>query len=310
MPFNLTVLVPCFNERENVRPVYERIAKAVAQIQDVKWRVLFIDNCSTDGTQAELRNLAAGHAEVQVILNNRNFGHVRSPYHGLLEAGGDAVVVLAADLQDPPELIGEFVRLWREGNEVVVGQKTNSAERPLFFAMRKLYYRMLRRLAEVDLMENVTGFGLYSRTAIDGLRSLDEPSPYMRGLISELGFKVARVPYAQPLRERGLTKNNFYTLYDVAMLGITSHSKVPLRMAALAGLMGSAVSFVAGMCYLVYKLIYWDRFAMGLAPLVVGLFFLGSVQLFFLGIIGEYVGAIYTRVSKRPHVIERERINF
>jgi glycosyltransferase involved in cell wall biosynthesis len=307
---HITVLTPCYNEQENVRLLYERIMAACSICQGLTYNHLFVDNASTDKTVAELRLIAAEDPRVRVIVNKRNFGHVRSPYHGLLQARGDAVIVMASDLQDPPELIPEFVRLWNEGNEVVVGQKTNSAESPLLFAGRKAYYRLLKRVADVELLENVTGFGLYSRKVIEDLRALDEPYPYLRGLVSELGYKIARVPYAQPLRKRGITKNNFYTLYDVAMLGITSHSKVPLRLATMLGFAMSAVSFTVGLAYLVYKLVYWDRFALGVAPVIIGLFFFASVQLFFIGIIGEYIGAIYTRVNKRPHVLERERINF
>lgn len=306
----ITILTPCFNEEGNLTALRSRLAKAMEQIQGVSYEHLFIDNASTDGTLSELRTMAAADPSVKVIVNNRNFGHVRSPYYGLLQAPGDAVVVVAADLQDPPELITEFVHLWRGGSEVVLAQKTNSAESPAFFIVRKLYYRLVKHLADVDLIENVTGFGLYSRKVIEDLRGLDEPYPYVRGLISELGYSIARVPYTQPLRERGITKNNFYTLYDVAMLGITSHSKVPLRIATMCGFVASALSFLIGLLYLAYKLVYWDRFALGVAPVVIGLFFFASVQLFFIGIIGEYIGAIHTRVSSRPLVVERERINF
>jgi glycosyltransferase involved in cell wall biosynthesis len=307
---HITVLTPCYNERDNVRILYERIRSACSSCQGLTYEHLFIDNASTDKTVAELRLIAVADPRVRVIVNKRNFGHVRSPYHGLLQAKGDAVIILASDLQDPPELIPEFIRLWDEGNEVVVGQKVNSEESPLLFAGRKAYYRLLKRVADVELLENVTGFGLYSRSVIEDLRALDEPYPYLRGLVSELGYRIARVPYAQPLRQRGMTKNDFYTLYDVAMLGITSHSKVPLRLATMLGFAMSAVSFTVGLGYLVYKLVYWDRFALGVAPVVIGLFFFASVQLFFIGIIGEYIGAIYTRVNKRPHVLEKERINF
>ncbi len=280
------------------------------QLPAVSYEHLFIDNASTDGTQSELRKLAAEDPTVRIIFNQRNFGHVRSPYHGLLQARGAAVIVIASDLQDPPELIPEFIRLWIEGHAVVLGQKKNSAESSLFFAVRRAYYRLVKRLADVDLLENVTGFGLYDRTVIEGFRALDDPYPYVRGLISELGYSVALVPYDQPRRIRGKTKNNLYTLYDVAMLGITSHSKVPLRLATMLGFAASALSFLVGLGYLVYKLAFWERFALGMAPVVIGLFFFASVQLFFIGIIGEYIGAIHTRVSKRPLVVEKERINF
>ena len=281
----------------------------MAAFPEIEYRHLFIDNASEDGTQMKLRCLSLEDPRVQVIINRRNFGHVRSPYYGLLQATGDAVIVLASDLQDPPELIPDFIRLWREGNPVVLGQKKDSAESPMFFAVRKAYYRLVKRLADVDLLENVTGFGLYDRKVIEAFRSLNEPYPYVRGMISELGYPVALVPYDQPLRTRGFTKNNFYTLYDLAMLGITSHSKVPLRLATMLGFASSAVSFLVGLVYLVYKLVYWERFALGVAPVVIGTFFFASVQLFFIGIIGEYIGAIHTRVNNRPLVIEKERIN-
>jgi glycosyltransferase involved in cell wall biosynthesis len=306
----ITILTPSRNERENVRPLHDQIRGAITQLSGLSFEHLFIDNASTDGTQNELRKLAAGDPSVKIILNQRNFGHVRSPYHGLLQAPGDAVIVMAADLQDPPEMIPELVRLWREGNQVVLGQKKNSAEPRLFFVVRKAYYRLVKRLADVDLLENVTGFGLYDRKVIEAFRALDDPYPYVRGLISELGFPVALVPYEQPHRARGRSKNNFYTLYDVAMLGITSHSKVPLRLATMLGFAAAALSFVVGLIYLVYKLVFWQRFALGVAPVVIGLFFFASVQLFFVGVIGEYIGAIHTRVTKRPLVVEKERINF
>ncbi len=337
-PGHITILTPCRNERENVGPLHERVRSVMAAFASenegesargrksesesrgergtagaegkLEWEHLFIDNASTDGTLDELRRLAAADSRVKIIVNQRNFGHVRSPFHGLLQAGGDAVIVIAADLQDPPELIPEFIRKWREGFPVVVGQKTNSQESALFFTVRRAYYRLVKNLAEVELLENVTGFGLYGRTVIEAFRALDDPYPYVRGLICELGYPVARVPYEQPRRLRGVTKNNFYTLYDLAMLGITSHSKVPLRLAAMLGFAASLASFCAGMVYLLYKLIFWQRFALGVAPVVIGLFFLGSVQLFFIGIIGEYLGAIHTRVTKRPLVVEKERIGF
>ena len=305
----LTVLTPCFNEVANVGVLAERVAAALAD-QSVDYRHVFIDNASTDGTGEALRALAAQDPRVAVILNQRNFGHVRSPYHGLLEAPGDAVIVMAADLQDPPELIPEFLQKWREGYRVVLGQKLNSEESWLFFNLRRSYYKLVKRLADVDLVENATGFGLYDRTVIEQLRALDEPYPYVRGLVCELGYPIARVPYAQPQRKRGITKNNFYTLYDVAMLGITSHSKVPLRLATMVGFSASALSFAVGFAYLVYKLIFWERFALGIAPVVIGLFFFASVQLFFIGILGEYLGAIHTKVTKRPLVIEKERIGW
>lgn len=306
----ICIVSPCYNERENVRLLYDAVQSEMANLPDVGYEFLFIDNASSDGTEFELRKLAEEDPKVRVIFNQRNFGHVRSPYHALLQASGDAVIVMASDLQDPPILIREFVARWREGYAVVLGQKNKSAEAALFFAFRGVYYRLVKRLADVELLENVTGFGLYDRKAVEAFRSLEDPYPYVRGLISELGFPVALVPYEQPRRQRGFTKNSFYTLYDVAMLGITSHSKVPLRLATMLGFAASALSFLVGLAYLIYKLVFWNRFALGVAPVVIGLFFFASVQLFFVGIIGEYIGAIHTRVTKRPLVVEKERINF
>lgn len=305
----LTVLTPCFNEVSNVGLVAERVAAALADPL-IDYRHVFIDNASTDGTVERLRTLAGKDSRISVILNQRNFGHVRSPYHGLLQASGEAVIVMAADLQDPPELLPDFIKKWHEGYPVVMGQKIQSEESWLFFTLRRGYYKLVKCLADVDLIENATGFGLYDRKVIEALRSLDDPYPYVRGIVCELGYPIARLPYEQPKRKRGITKNNFYTLYDVAMLGITSHSKVPLRLATMLGFAASGLSFVVGLAYLVYKLVFWDRFALGIAPVVIGLFFFGSVQLLFIGILGEYLGSIHTKVTKRPLVVEKERINW
>lgn len=306
----LTILTPCYNEVLNVGSLHKQVSAILLSFGQEEYAHLFIDNGSTDDTQKVLRQLSEEDPRIKVILNQRNFGHVRSPFHGLLQAPGDAVIVMAADLQDPPELIPEFIKKWKEGYPIVVGQKVNSEESWLFFTLRRAYYKLVKKLADVELLENVTGFGLYDRKVIEAFRALDDPYPYVRGLISELGFPVARVPYEQPKRKRGITKNNFYTLYDVAMLGITSHSKIPLRLAAMLGFALSVLFGLSGVGYLVYKLIFWDRFPVGMAPVVIGLFFFASVQLFFIGIIGEYIGAIYTKVTKRPLVVEKERINF
>jgi glycosyltransferase involved in cell wall biosynthesis len=290
--------------------VRDQVREVLSKLHGVTYEHVFIDNASSDGTQEELREIAAEDSAVKVIINQRNFGHIRSPFYGLLQVRGEAVIVMAADLQDPAALLPDFLRIWNEGKLVVLGQKANSAEASLLFAVRKTYYRLVKRLADVELLENVTGFGLYDRKVVEALRALDDPYPYVRGLISELGYPVSLVPYEQPRRHRGFTKNNFYSLYDVAMLGITSHSKVPLRLATMLGFATSALSFLVGLAYLIYKLVFWNRFALGVAPVVIGLFFFASVQLFFIGIVGEYIGAIHTRVSKRPLVVEKERINF
>ena len=309
MPF-ISVVTACYNEEENVREVYERVREVVESLPGYTYEHVFIDNASKDRTVEILREIAGSDKRVKVIVNTRNFGHIRSPFHGLLQASGEAVISIVADLQDPPDMIRDFVSLWEQGNKVVMAVKTQSEESRIMFAVRRSYYRLLRRLSDVDLAEQFTGFGLYDRQVMDALRGLNEPYPYFRGLIAELGFAGTKVEYLQPKRKRGFTKNNLYTLYDMAMLGMTSYSKIPLRMATFLGFGMAALSGLAGLFYLVYKLVYWNRFELGLAPLVVGLFFFASVQLFFLGILGEYVASVHTYVQRRPLVIERERINF
>lgn len=306
----ISVITPTFNEADNVEVVYQKVAEEFSRQPFYAYEHIFIDNASTDATPAILRRLAAQDSRVKVIFNLRNFGQIRSPYHAYMQAKGDAIISIAADLQDPPELIPKFIELWEQGYRVVLAQKTTSEESRLLFCLRTLYYRTVRRLADVELLEHVTGFGLYDREVIERFRDLNDPYPYVRGLISEFGYPVARVPYHQPQRRSGVTKNNFYTLYDMAMLGLTTHTKIPLRLATMLGFGMSIVSLLVGMWYLVMKLLFWDRFQLGLAPLIVGIFLFSSVQLLFLGVVGEYVGAIYTQVYKRPLVIERERINF
>jgi polyisoprenyl-phosphate glycosyltransferase len=306
----ITVVTPCYNEEDNVEELYRQVRDVLAGIDGISYQHLFIDNRSTDATADILRRLAAADSRVQVILNTRNFGHVRSPYHAILQAEGDAVITMAADLQDPPEMIREFIRHWREGAKIVAGVKPNADESGAMFAIRRLYYSTVARIADVKLIQNFTGFGLYDRQVIEALRRIDDPYPYARGLIAEIGYDVVQIPYNQPRRKRGITKNNFYSLYDVAMLGITSHSRMPLRIATMAGFALSALSLVVSIAYLLLKLLFWSQFPFGVAPVIIGVFFFASIQLFFIGLLGEYVGAILTHVQRRPLVFERERINF
>jgi polyisoprenyl-phosphate glycosyltransferase len=306
----ISIVTPCFNEEGNVEDLHTQIIQVMSELPGYEFEHIYIDNASTDGTVPILRRLAATDSRVKVILNARNFGHIRSPFYGILQAHGDAVICMSSDLQDPPSLIKDFVRKWEEGFKAVLGVKTRSKETRLMFLLRRLYYRVLRKLSEVPLVENFTGFALYDQQVVEILRQIDDPYPYIRGLIAEIGFKAAKVEFVQPKRKRGITKNNFYTLYDMAMVGFTSSTKIPLRLATILGFITAAVSFLIGLFYFVYKLIYWNSFTTGLAPLIVGLFFVGGVQLFFLGIVGEYIGAIYTQVRRRPLVIEKERINF
>ncbi len=306
----ISIVTPCYNEELNVEPLYARVKEIFRNLGAYEYEHIFIDNDSSDGTREILRRLAAADRNVKVIFNTRNFGHIRSPYYAFTLTSGDAFVALSADFQDPPELIEAFLRKWEEGYKVVLGVKTNSGETGLMFGLRTLYYDIINSLAEVKIVKNNTGFGLYDRRVAEELRKLDEPYPFFRGLVAELGFETAKVEYFQPERKRGLTKNNFYTLYDIGILGIINHSKVPLRLAVFAGFFFAAVSLLAALSYLVYKLVFWDSFSVGMAPVVIGLFFFASVQLIFLGVIGEYIGAIYTQTLKRPLVIEKERLNF
>jgi len=309
----ISVVSSAYNEQDNVEELYKRVKEQFEKFGGkYEYEQIVLDNASKDNTLQKLKEIAARDKNFKVIANARNFGHIRSPYYGILQCRGDAVIYLASDLQDPPELIPEFIKKWEEGNKVVLGQKTKSKEPAFFFTMRKLYYKLLNAMNDsgADLIQNCTGFGLYDKAVVDKLREIDDPYPYLRGLIAELGYQKAAVEFQQPLRKQGLTKNNFYTLYDNAMIGFINHSKVPLRIATFLGFILSGISFLLGLVYLVIKLIWWYRFPAGAAPVLIGVFFLGSLQLFFLGVIGEYVGMILTQVMKRPLVIEKERINF
>jgi polyisoprenyl-phosphate glycosyltransferase len=306
----ISIVTGCFNEEGNVRDLYEQVRSVIEQFPQYDYEHIFIDNCSTDRTVDILREMAAADKRVKIIVNARNFGHIRSPFHALLQASGEAVISIVADLQDPPALIADFLRKWEEGYKIVVGVKKGSDEAKPMWAVRKLYYKIISSLSEIELIRNFTGFGLYDKRVIDILRSVHDPYPYFRGLICDIGFERAEIDYVQPVRKRGITKNNFYTLLDMAMLGMTNHSKVPLRIATVAGFLLAVLSLLAGIGYAVYKIVFWQSFQVGVAPLVIGLFFFSSVQLIFLGVVGEYVGAIHTQVLNRPLVIEKERINF
>ena len=306
----ISIVSGCYNEAGNVEELVARVRKEMSAFPGYDYEQILIDNASTDGTQEILRQLAAEDSRIKVILNARNFGHIRSPYHGMLQASGDAVIFLVSDLQEPPELIPQFIKEWELGSKAVVGIKDSSSESPLFFYIRRLYYGLVDRLADTKTIQNFTSFGLYDRAIMDYCRNLGDPYPYFRGLIAEIGLPVKKISYHQPLRKRGFTKNNFYTLYDIGMLGITNFSKIPLRLAAMLGFATSILSLLVALGYLVCKLLFWYRFPMGTAPMMIGLFFFGSVQLFFIGILGEYIGAIHTQVMKRPLVVEKERLNF
>jgi len=310
MTIFISVVSPCYNEEENVEELYQRVKAVFDALPEYSYEHLFIDNASTDSTVAKLKQIAAIDPNIKVIVNIKNFGQVRSPMHALMQTKGDAVIGIVSDLQDPPELIPALLEKWREGYMAVLGVKKGSEESRIMYGIRTFYYKVLKLISEEEQIVNATGFGLFDREIIEMVRSLDEPLPYFRGLIVELGYPRALVEYTQPARKRGFTKNNFFSLYEMAMLGITSYSKVPLRMATFFGFGAALLSFLVGMFYFIYKLLFWQNFSLGLAPVAVGLFFFGSVQLFFLGMLGEYIGAINTKVTKRPLVIEKERINF
>ena len=306
----ISVVTACFNEEENVEEIYTQVKAVMTAFPQYRYEHIFIDNSSTDSTVAILKQLAASDRNLKIIVNTRNFGQVKSPFYAMVQAKGDAVITIVADLQDPPELIAEFIRQWESGYKIVIGVKKQSEESGIVFSLRCMYYNLLTRLSDIELVKNFTGFGLYDRDVMDVLRSIEDPNPFPRGLICDIGYERGVVEYKQPQRKRGITKNNFYTLYDIGMLGITNHSKIPLRLATISGFVLAMLSLLVAVIYLVYKLIFWNRFQAGAAPIVIGLFFFSSVQLFFIGVLGEYIGAIYSQVLKRPLVVEKERVNF
>lgn len=309
----ITLVSSCYNEALNLDELYTRVTAQFEALKDkYTFEYILADNASTDGTADKLRALAARDKRFKIILNSRNFGHIKSPFHAVRCAQGDAVIMLASDLQDPPELIAQLLEKWEAGNQVVLLKKRSSDENGLMFRLRKLYYYLLAKMTDngVDLALNCTGSGLIDKRVADVLRSIDDPYPYYRGLVCEAGFNRAYLLFDQPVRKHGVTANNFYTLYDMAMTGIVKNSKFPLRVMALGGFLCSLLTFGVAVFYLIWKLVYWNTFSMGIAPLIISVMFLGSVQLFCLGLLGEYIAAIYTRVDKKPLVIEKERINF
>ena len=306
----ITVVTPCYNEEGNARELYTAVRRVFEGMPQYRYEHIFIDNASKDATAEILRALAAADENVKVILNARNFGQIRSPYHALLQAQGDAAIVMACDFQDPPEMIPTFIERWESGYRIALGVKESAEEHGFFYAVRARYYSTLARISDTQIVQQATGFGLYDRAVINALREIDDPYPFFRGLLAEIGYPIAQIPFRQPLRKRGVSSQNFYTLYDIAFLGIVSHSKVPLRLATMLGFALSAFTLLVAIAYLLYKLLFWNSFQVGIAPVVIGFFFVSSVQLLFIGIVGEYIGSIWTQVRKHPHVFERERLNF
>ena len=307
----VSVVVPCFNEEENIDAMRHAVEETFARdLPEYDYDIIFIDNDSTDRSREIIRNICGEDKKVKAIFNAKNFGQNNSPYYGVLQSDGDAAVLLACDFQDPVEMIPKLAEGWEEGYRIVIGIKTSSRESRLMYTLRSWYYKLIKKFSAVDQIEHFTGFGLYDRQFIEVLKQLDDPTPFLRGIVAELGFKRKEIPYEQPQRRAGKTHNNFYTLYDAAMLSVTSYTKVGLRLATFVGAVCAAISFLVGVIYLIYKLIYWDRFAAGLAPLLISVLFLGSALLFFIGFLGEYVLTINQRVMKRPLVVEEERINW
>jgi glycosyltransferase involved in cell wall biosynthesis len=305
----ISIVTPCYNEEENVEELHRRVA-AVMVTLPYDYEHIYIDNASADDTANIIKGIIFKDDRVKLIVNTRNFGHIKSPYHGILQSDGDACILIASDLQDPPEMIVEFINKWEKGYKTVLAVKPESEESSSMFFLRKTYYKFITRISEVPLINNTTGAGLFDRVVINILRDIQDPYPYFRGLLSEIGYPIATVPFKQPRRQRGITKNNFYTLYDIAMLGITNHSKVPLRLMAMSGFLLSFFSLLVAFGFLIAKLIFWNSFQLGAAPMLIGIFFFGAVQTFFIGVLGEYVASIHTQVRKMPLVVESERVNF
>jgi glycosyltransferase involved in cell wall biosynthesis len=307
----ISVLIPCYNEQENVVLLSNEIVKIFENdLSTYDYELLFIDNCSTDNTRPLLREICKKNQKIKSIFNAKNFGQFNSPYYGMCQTTGDCTIGICADFQDPVELIPVFVKEWETGYKIVSGIKTRSKENIIIRFLRTCYYKIIRKMSHIEQIEHFTGFGLYDKSFIDVLRNLHDPIPFLRGIVAELGFQRKDIQYEQQKRRAGKTKNNWYTLYDAAMLSFTSYTKSGLRIATIVGFITAGLTFIASLIYFVYKLLFWDSFSAGIAPLILGVFFLGSLQLFFIGFIGEYVMSINTRLMNRPLVIEEERINF
>ncbi len=307
----VSILIPCYNEEENVVPMSEAIAELfTGQLSDYDYELIYIDNDSNDNTRPLLRSICAQNPKIKAIFNAKNFGQFNSPYYGILQTTGDCTISMVCDFQDPIDLIPQYLEEWEKGYKIVIGIKTSSRENPIMYHLRGLYYKFVKKFSDVEQIEHFTGSGLYDRDFVEVLRSLKDPTPFLRGIVAELGYKRKEIPYEQPKRRAGKTHNNFYRLYDAAMLSITSYTKIGLRLCTFLGILCGIISAIIGIIYLVWKLVCWDSFAAGTAPILIGMFFLGALQLFFIGFIGEYILSINQRVMNRPLVVEEERINF
>lgn len=307
----VSILIPCYNEEENVVPMSEAITDLfTTQLTQYDYELVFIDNDSHDNTRPLLRQICANNSHVKAIFNAKNFGQFNSPYYGMLQTTGDCTIGMCCDFQDPIELIPQYLAAWEEGYKIVIGIKTSSKENPIMYHLRGIYYRIIKKFSDTEQIEHFTGSGLYDKEFIQVLRDLKDPTPFLRGIVAELGYRRKEIEYEQPKRRAGKTHNNFMSLYDAAMLSFTSYTKIGLRVATFLGIVCGTISFIIGIVYLIMKLVWWDKFAAGIAPLTIGMFFLGSVQLFFMGFLGEYIMSINKRVMNRPLVVEEDRIGF
>lgn len=311
MKKTISILIPCYNEEENVVPMSEAIVHLFeTELTQYNYELVFIDNDSQDKTRELLREICSKNANIKAIFNAKNFGQFNSPYYGILQTTGDCTISMVCDFQDPIELIPQYIREWENGYKIVIGIKTSSKESKIMYFLRSVYYKMIKKFSDVEQIEHFTGSGLYDKSFVDVLRNLKDPKPFMRGIVAELGFKRKEIPYEQPQRRAGKTHNNFYTLYDAAMLSITSYTKIGLRLATFAGCGVGIISLLVALVYLIMKLVMWNSFQAGMAPILIGMCLLGSIQLFFIGLIGEYILSINARVLNRPLVVEEERLNF
>ncbi len=309
----ISILIPCYNEVENAELMAETVINVLEEsLSQYDYEIVFIDNCSTDGTRDVLERICGKNKKIKAIFNVTNFGQFNSPFYGICQCFGDCVIPICCDFQDPVELIPVFVKKWEEGHKIISGIKTSSKEPGFIYFLRTVYYKMIKNMSTVKMIEHFTGFGLYDKTFVDLLRKLDDPIPFMRGIVAEYGdgFNMIEVEYEQQKRRAGKTHNNFYSLYDAAMLSFTSYTKIGLRLATFVGLLCSGASFIIAIIYLIMKLTRWGDFMAGTAPMTIGVFFLGGLQLLFIGLIGEYILNINTRVINRPVVVEEKRINF
>lgn len=311
MAKKISVMIPCYNELENVVPMSEAVVEQFEKnLPEYDYELVFIDNCSTDGTRNKLEEICAKNNKIKAIFNAKNFGQFNSPFYGMCQTTGDATITMCCDFQDPVDLIPQFVREWEKGYKIVAAIKTSSDENSLMYFLRTCYYKLIKKMSNVEQIEHFTGTGLYDKSFIKVLKELDDPTPFLRGIVAELGFKRKDIYYKQNMRRSGKTHNNWYSLYDAAMLSFTSYTKIGLRMATIIGFLFATINMLIAVGYLIAKLIWWDNFTLGTAPMLIGIFFIGSIQLFFLGLMGEYILNINTRVMKRPLVVEEKRINF